>query len=62
MGPIRGIIEPILEMGEVDLVITSGRWSDKVLAELAVFFQESDNNDSSPVVCGRNPRQGADVR
>ena len=36
-------MEPILEPDGVDLVISSGRWSVEVLAEVAEFFQQCEN-------------------
>lgn len=39
-------MEPIFEPDDVDLVISSGRWSDAILAEVADFFQHCDDNQS----------------
>ena len=55
-------MEPILEPDDVDLVISSGRWSDEVLAEVADFFRQCEAElpplavrDTASKVCNKSP-------
>lgn len=50
-------MEPILEPDDVDLVISSGRWSAEALAEVTEFFRHCDDEDSSLVVSEANSRE-----
>lgn len=43
-------MEPIYEPEDVDFVISSGRWSAEVLAEVAEFFRQCDDEAPSLVV------------
>ena len=38
-------MEPIFEPDDVDLVISGGRWSAEVVAEVAEFFRHCDDDD-----------------
>ena len=40
-------MEPIFESDDVDLVISSGRWSDEERREVAEFFQQVDQEPPS---------------
>lgn len=43
-------MEPILEPDDIDLVISCGRWSDEVLADVAEFVRQCD--DDVPSLAG----------
>ena len=50
-------MEPMFEPDDVDLVISSGRWSAKILAEVTEFFRQCDDEDSSLAVSEANSRE-----
>ncbi len=50
-------MEPILEPDDVDLVISSGHWSAEVLTEVAEFFHQCDEENSSTIVSKPNCRE-----
>ena len=50
-------MEPILEPDGVDLVISSGRWSAEVLAEVAEFFQQCENEVTTLISGEENPKE-----
>ena len=50
-------MEPILEPDGVDLVISSGRWSADVLAEVAEFFQQRENEVTTMIIAEENLKE-----
>jgi hypothetical protein len=49
-------MEPTFEPDDVDLVISSGRWSEEVLAEVAEFFTQCDDEVPSLAVSESNSK------
>lgn len=49
-------MEPILEPDDVDFVISSGRWNAEVLAEVAEFFRQCDDESPSLAVSEANSK------